>query len=170
RFEPVLLVEGARAAVLLEHIQGDPARQILKCPAQQCSAYPASLARRIDEKLIDMPVFQRDEPGNWLRLERCARPGPLVKFAGVPCGDLFERIGPGHETIRDQTGAVVYEADLRDIRSRERTKCEGRDTRVRHPRCFLKNSIARFQASSAACRSCTDMRCSLAKACSASYR
>jgi hypothetical protein len=37
-----------------------------------------------------------------------------------------------------------------------------------HPRCFLKNSVARPQASSAAARSCTDCRCSLTKACSAS--
>ena len=37
-----------------------------------------------------------------------------------------------------------------------------------HPRCFLKNSVARPHASSAASRSCTDCRCSLTKACSAS--
>jgi 2,3-dihydroxybiphenyl 1,2-dioxygenase len=36
------------------------------------------------------------------------------------------------------------------------------------PRCFLKNAVARPQASSAAARSCTDCRCSLTKACSAS--
>src|SRR4051794_38889472 len=39
-----------------------------------------------------------------------------------------------------------------------------------HPKCFLKKSIAMPQASSAALRSCTDCRCSLTKACSASYR
>src|SRR6476661_3356699 len=37
-----------------------------------------------------------------------------------------------------------------------------------YPRCFLKNPVARSQASSAALRSCTDCRCSLTKACSAS--
>src|SRR5262249_3887800 len=37
-----------------------------------------------------------------------------------------------------------------------------------YPRCFLKYSVARPQACSAHLRSCTDMRCSLAKPCSAS--
>jgi Dihydroxybiphenyl dioxygenase BphC D1 len=40
--------------------------------------------------------------------------------------------------------------------------------RTAHSRCFLKYSVARPQASSAAWRSCTAMRCSLTKACSAS--
>ena len=40
--------------------------------------------------------------------------------------------------------------------------------RKTHPRCFLKNAVARPHASSAAARSCTVARCSLTKAWSAS--
>src|SRR3982751_3083590 len=83
-------------------------------------------------------------------------------------GDLMSG---GRKTCGDRSADIARCTRAKDLHERTPTViAKTSEALSLHPRCFLKNSVALPHASSAAWRSCTDCRCSLTKACSASYR
>jgi hypothetical protein len=66
--------------------------------------------------------------------------------------------------IRQFISPSVHSKSSQDFESHPRPERTPLYELVTSTRCFLKKAVARPQASSAAWRSCTDMRCSLAKA------
>ncbi len=102
------------------------------------------------------------------------RPMPLRhrKHIAAGGGDLLQHLGDTGLPVFRQL-PHLFDGVFQDLRHGQtilQLAAERELPRARqcHPRCFLKNSVARPQASSAAARSCTDCRCSLTKACSAS--
>src|SRR4051794_25642994 len=170
RAEAVSLVETSRALFGFKHVQRGPARSALESLNKQRRSDAGALILRIDEELVHMPNAQRDEPRHGIGVQGSLRPRPFGKFRRVPGFDLLKRIRPLHEPVGDQAGAPMYQTYGLEVVCSERPERQLRAARHAHPKCFLKNSVALPQASSAALRSCTDCRCSLTKACSASYR